>query len=1447
MRSMIRPLSFLGALLLASMAALGTPASAAEPLKVLFLGDKGHHKPADRAPQLIPVLATRGIDVTYTEAMSDLNPATLAKYDVLMIYANTEKIAPEQEKALLDYVENGGGFAPIHCATYCFLNSPKYIALCGAQFKSHGTGDFEVKVVEPSHPIMQGLDLFKTWDETYVHAKHNEEGRTVLEVRDEKGRDEPWTWTRTQGKGRVFYTAYGHDQRTWGHPAFHDLVERGLRWAAHKGEVFDGRPKVAAGLKPLPVEPAPFDIPQYLPGKSWGTMGETIKTMQLPIAAAESIKHLATPQGLEPRYFVGEPEIAKPIALTWDHKGRLWVAETVDYPNNLQKSGQGHDRIKICEDTDGDGQADKFTIFADTLSIPTSLTFANGGLIVHQAPDTLFLQDTDGDDKADVRKVLFTGWGTSDTHAGPSNLRYGLDNWVYGIVGYAGFRGTIGGEAHEFRQGLYRFKPDGSKLEFLRNTNNNSWGVGISEEGLVFGSTANVCPSVYLPIPNRYYEKVKGFAAGGVLASIADSNRMFPITEKIRQVDWFGGFTAGAGHALYTARAYPRAYWNSTAFVAEPTGHIVATFALEKRGSDFASHNEWNLVASDDEWTSPISAEVGPDGSVWISDWYNYIVQHNPTPKGFQTGKGAAYETPLRDKTHGRIYRISPVGSPVAAKTRTLDPNDAKGLVAALADDNMFWRLQAQRLLIGRGKADVVADLVALIKDKSMDAIGLNPGAIHALWTLQGLGLLDGRDRMAADAAVAALGHPSAGVRRNAVQVLPAEGAGEAIRAAGLVGDSDPQVRLAALLALADAPESAAAADAILVALLGGLVDGDRWLPDAATAAAAAHAGPFLKAIAARKLDGPAPPIAVTIAGRVAEHYARSATATTSGSVLVGLDQADPAVADAIIAGLSKGWPKDKRPTLDDATDQALVGLLTKISPSARAQLVSLASRWGSKAIEAHSSEIASTLLALAKDETKPEADRVDAARRLIEFRPLDAKAAGALLDLITPRAPQGLASGLVDAAGRSEAPEVGPALVAKLGAMTPAVRTEAAKALLSRPEWTLAFLEGAEKGDVSLAQLSLAQSQALAAYPDKAIASKAKALIARGGGLPDADRQKVIDTLGPLVLKGGDVAKGKLVFAQQCAKCHMYGGEGGKVGPDLTGMGTHPREELLIHILDPSRSVEGNYVQYTLATTGGQVFSGLLSSESKAAVELLDAEGKPHRVLREEIEEFAASKKSLMPEGFEKQVPPEGIADLLAFLTKRGKYLAIDLRSVATVVTTKGMFFNPESVIERLVFADWSPKTFQGVPFVLVDPQGDRVPNAVMLYSPNGQIPPKMPRSVSFPVNAPAKAVHLLSGISGWGATGTDSDPTTSLIVRLHYADGKVEDHRLQNGVHFADYMRPIDVPGSKLAFRVRGQQIRYLAINPERTEPIARIELVKGRDDTAPIVMAVTVEGDE
>jgi putative heme-binding domain-containing protein len=396
---------------------------------------------------------------------------------------------------------------------------------------------------------------------------------------------------------------------------------------------------------------------------------------------------------------------------------------------------------------------------------------------------------------------------------------------------------------------------------------------------------------------------------------------------------------------------------------------------------------------------------------------------------------------------------------------------------------------------------------------------------------------------------------------------------------------------------------------------------------------------------------------------------------------------------------------------------------------------------------------------------------------------------------------------------------------------------------LLGRSDWVSAFVESLEHDPARLSELALDQKQALAAHPNREIAARAQKLLEHGGGLPDPDRQLVIDRLSAQLEQGGDAARGKLVYQQQCAKCHRHNGEGGQVGPDLSGMAVIPRRELLIHILDPSRSVEGNFVQYTVATTDGRVISGLLASESKTSVELIDADGKRHAILRDDIDQMAPSKKSLMPEGFEKQVPTAGLNDLLAFLTQRSKYRPLDLSTAATIVSTRGMFEDGDSQPERLVFPDWSPKMVDGVPFVLVDPKGDKVHNVVLLYGPQGKFPPLMPKSVELVCKSSVKAIHLLSGVSGWGYP-YGRKGSVSLIVRLHYVDGKVEDHRLENGVHFADYIQVVDVPGSKLAFTLGKQQIRYLSVEPKRKDPIERIELVKGPDRSAPLVMAVTVE---
>ena len=827
-------------------------------VEVLFLGHTrateatnpkagGWYHDSDRfAPMLKAALAPDGFNFSYTTDAADLNAATLAKYDALLIYSNHRAIATSQEKALIDFVAGGKGLIALHSASFCFQNSTAYAGLLGAQFERHGTGEFMATFVNPSHPVLAGLQPFQAWDETYVHTKLSPD-RTILMERAEGAGREPWTWVRTQGKGRVFYTAYGHDERVWGHPTFQALLKNAITWAI--GADVAARLSALA-IAPLQYSDAPAPVPNY-------ERRSPAPRFQQPLSTAEAAKHMQIPPGFELQLFAAEPLVAgNPEAMAWDERGRLWIAETKDYPNNPQPAGQGNDVVKILEDTNHDGRADKATVFADKLTIVSSLVFANGGIIVSQAGEMVALKDTNGDDKADLRESLIRGWSIRDTHALASNLKYGLDNWIWGAVGYSGFNGTVGGQALNFNQALYRFSRDGNRLEHMANFTNNTWGLAFNETFDLFGSTANGEHSVYVAIPRPYYQGVSGLSGDGK-KKIDGHYAMQANTQKVRQVDVQGGFTAAAGHSFYTARGFPEEYWNRIAFVNEPTGHVVHRAIVERQGSGFAEKDGWNIAASDDEWFAPVHAEVGPDGALWLLDFYDFIIQHNPTPIGpiarehpFQNGVGNAYDTPLREHDRGRIYRL--VWKNAKPYTPlSLSANRPLELVQALRHDNMFWRTTAQRLIVERGKTDVVPQIIAIVNDRSVDTIGLNSPAVHALWTLHGLGALDGTNAAALDAARRALSHPAAGVRKAAQSVLPpTHEAVAAMLSAGVLSDTDLNVRLNALLVLSRMPASVEAGRDIYRISKDQAVIGDEWLPEAVWIAATRHQEGFLKAYA---------------------------------------------------------------------------------------------------------------------------------------------------------------------------------------------------------------------------------------------------------------------------------------------------------------------------------------------------------------------------------------------------------------------------------------------------------------------------------------------------------------------------------------------------------------------------------------------------------------------
>lgn len=1459
----------LAAFALAILPAFGASSTSAADLKVLFMGDNGHHRPESRFQDLVEVFADRGIHLKYTDRMEDLNSDSLATFDGLLLYANIDQISDEQANAVLNFVAGGKGFIPVHCASYCWRNNDEIVALMGAQFQRHGGQVFSTEIALVDHPVMQGFRGFVSWDETYIHHRHNEENRTILEYRVEgeqaPGNErEPWTWVRTHGRGRVFYTAWGHDQRTFTHPGFHNLLERGIRWACGDDPTTvpiyeDANSWTTPQLSTLPGDLPPFEyidvgpkIPNYTPGAKWGTQDKPRNMMQRPLAAAESVKHFVTPQEFSVRLYADERNFAaKPIAMTWDEQGRLWICETVDYPNEL---GGNRDRIRICEDTNGDAVADKFTVFAEELSIPTAIVIVRGGAVVQNGTETIYLKDTNGDDIADEKTVLITNWSLGDTHGGVSNFRYGLDNWIWAMQGYNNSTPHIDGQPKQtFRMGFWRFKlsqtdpPQVTDLEFIRSSNNNTWGLGISEEGLIFGSTANHNPSMFVPIPNRYYERVRGWAPQ-TLGSIADTYLFKPITDKIRQVDQFGGYTAAAGHALYTARAFPRQWWNKTAFVCGPTGHLVGTFVLRPDGANYTSTSPVNLLASDDEWSAPIMAEVGPDGAVWVIDWYNYIVQHNPTPQGFETGRGNAYESELRDKKHGRIYRVVPQTASEhklhSFSNLTSKTNDE--LVQTLSHPSMVWRLQAQRLLIERNARDVFKPLCALVFDQTVDSVGLNVGAIHALQTLNGLSFFS--DKFASmdsieNCLVAALRHPSSGVRRNAIQVLPNNETGSRLLLLNqqLFTDPNQQVQLQAMLQLSDLPPSTAAGT-MIVDLASQL--SDPVFIDALTSAAAVHAHAYFQALASKQDDTRSAGIQ-QVSLRVAEHVARgNPNDQQLSSVLLAIQNVSVAHGDAILTGLTTGLPKTFQREQSKIFDAALVTAFKQVDSKLKSQLIRLAGQCGSIALEAETKEIVRSLQAVLADLDASEQERIKASYELVSFRNTDAAIATQIVEQLNAQTSPELGQSFLQALQLSQSKTIGSEIVQRLSTLTPQLKGAAMTTLLTRADWAEALLNGVVSRDVGLSDLSLDQKQALRSYPDERVRQQATKVLAMTGGLPDANRDQVLQSLLHLTQQQGNADQGREMFQKHCAICHQHGDLGKPIGPNLTGMAVHPKAELLTHIIDPSRSVEGNFRLYTVVRKDGRVLSGMLASETRTSITLIDTKGIETSLPREDIEELLSFRKSLMPEGFEKQMTEDELCNLLEFLSYKGKYVPISLGRFATAISTKGLFSANDHGADRMIFDDWGIKHLKDVPFLLTNPNGKSTPNIIMLNGPRGLHPPQMPKSVKLPCNTSATAIHLLSGVGGWNYPA-NPNKTVSMIVRLHYEDGQVEDHPLINGIHFADYIRRVDVPQSEFAFSLGNQQIRYLTVTPKNSrKSIIEIELAKGDDFTAPLVMAVTVE---
>lgn len=943
----------------------------------------------------------------------------------------------------------------------------------------------------------------------------------------------------------------------------------------------------------------------------------------------EALRSMVVRAGFRVELMACEPLTMDPVAFAWGFDGKLWVVEMADYPLGIDGKGTPGGRVRFLEDRDGDGRYDASTLFLDGLSYPNGIMPWRNGVLVTCAPEIFYAEDTDGDGKADLRKPLYRGFGEGNPQHRVNGLRWGLDNWVYCANGDSGggIESLVTGEKVNIGGRDFRIRPDEGLIE--AQTGQTQFMRERDDWGNWFGNN-NANPMYHFVLDEHYLRRNPHLAPPEPRVQVSLAPGAAPVFPASRTLPRFNDqnaanrFTSACSAIIYRDDLFGLDFIGNS-FVSEPVHNLVHReivfddgFSFHSRRAEDEQRSEF--LASTDNFFRPAMIRVGPDGALWVADMYRQVIEHPEwIPKDVQA------KVDLRagaDK--GRIYRDYPVGVEPRPLPR-LDQLDTAGLVAALNSPSGWQRDMVQQLLIERNDPAAVSLLQAMLADRKMPPLT----RLHALCTLDGLKAIDAellRDSLGI--------HP--GVDRHIVRLSEPyldKSPELAAAIADLVQWDDAQLLMQVAYSLGEwhSPESGRVLARLAVR------SASRPLLES-EGMVYLHAA-ILSSVHASNLAG----LSETLFNKTndlagLEHFVKQVTIL---AVVVETNDALTPIAGSLIdlGNSISGWKMAAIEGLFAGLKRRRISFTQFASScpdSVRTSLEQLIEQYGA-------------IRAAARDSRMPDAVRrraIGLLGRLAEERPADITALAELLSPNVPAELQSAAVAALAAAGDDKVPEQ---LLAAWDGYGPELRGQVIDALVAREPWLQRLLAEIKSQHVSTVSIDAARRQRILQHADEGIRRTAEELFA---GSVDSNRQLVIKRYQESLTITGSGERGAAVFKKSCAGCHRLGETGHVVGPDLSALSDRSPQAMLTAVFDPNRAVEAKFLNYTAITSEGVTYNGILSAETGNSITLLAADGKEISLLRSDIEKLASSTKSLMPEGLEKDLPPQDVSDLLAYLS---------------------------------------------------------------------------------------------------------------------------------------------------------------------------------------------------